>query len=70
MLFSLLIPLVGGIWLDGKLDTAPLFTLTGAVLGMLAATVGVARITIRTFSPLVGEDTELQTVEDGKEEPD
>jgi F0F1-type ATP synthase assembly protein I len=70
MLFSLLLPLLGGIWLDRELDTAPLFTLIGAVLGMLAATVGVARITLRTFSPAVGEDTEQQTEEDGKEEPD
>ena len=49
MLFSLLIPLLAGIWLDKKLDTAPLFILIGAILGILAATVGVARMAMRTF---------------------
>jgi F0F1-type ATP synthase assembly protein I len=70
MLFSLLIPLFGGIWLDKKLGTAPLFTLIGAALGILAATVGVARIALRTFSQAVGEDTERPTGENDKEEPD
>ena len=50
LLFSLLIPLLAGIWLDKKLDTAPLFILIGMTLGILAATVGVARMVIRTFA--------------------
>ena len=70
MLFSLVIPLFAGIWLDKKLDTTPLFILIGATLGILAATVGVARIALRTFSQAGGEDTERQTGEHGKEEPE
>ena len=50
LLFSLLIPLLAGIWLDKKLGTAPLFILIGMVLGILAATVGVARMVMRTFA--------------------
>ena len=50
MLFSLLIPLLAGVWLDKKLGTVPLFILIGAILGISAATIGVARMTIRTFA--------------------
>lgn len=49
MLFSLLIPLLAGVWLDKKLGTVPLFILIGTILGISAATIGVARMTIRTF---------------------
>jgi F0F1-type ATP synthase assembly protein I len=70
MLFALLIPLFGGIWLDKKLGTAPLFILIGAGLGILAATVGVARIALRTFSQAAGEKPEEHTGDNGKEEPD
>jgi F0F1-type ATP synthase assembly protein I len=70
MLFSLLLPLLAGIWLDRKLDTEPLFILIGAILGILAATVGVARMALQTFSQIVGEDTEQQETENGKEEPE
>ncbi len=70
MLFSLLIPLFAGIWLDKKLDTTPLFILIGALLGILAATVGVARIALRTFSQAGGDEPERQTGEHGKEEPE
>jgi F0F1-type ATP synthase assembly protein I len=70
MVFSLLIPLMAGIWLDRKLDTAPLFILIGAVLGILAATVGVARMAIRTFGQIVPEDQEQEAGENGKEEPE
>jgi len=70
MLFSLLIPLLGGVWLDKKLGTAPLFTLIGALLGILAATVGVARIALRTFSQTGGEEAEHPRGENDKEEPD
>ena len=49
MLFSLMIPLLAGLWLDKQLGTAPLFILIGAVLGISAATIGVARMTIRSF---------------------
>jgi F0F1-type ATP synthase assembly protein I len=70
MLFSLLLPLLAGIWLDRKLDTEPLFILIGAILGILAATVGVARMALQTFSQIAGEDTEQQETENGKEEPE
>lgn len=49
LLFSLLLPLLIGIWLDERMDTSPLFVLIGAGLGILAATVGVARMAIRMF---------------------
>jgi F0F1-type ATP synthase assembly protein I len=49
MLFSLLLPLLGGVWLDKYLDSVPLFTLMGMILGILAATVGVARMALRAF---------------------
>ena len=70
MVFSLLIPLMAGIWLDKKLDTAPLFILIGALLGILAATVGVARMAIRTFAQVVPEIQEQEAGENGKEEPE
>ncbi|MFC2036720.1 AtpZ/AtpI family protein [Chloroflexota bacterium] len=68
MLFSLLIPLLAGIWLDKQLGTVPLFILIGAILGTLAATVGVARITIRTFAQAAGHDSEQKEEANGKEE--
>jgi len=49
LLFSLLIPLLVGLWLDKKLDSTPLFILIGAGVGVLAATVGVARTVLRMF---------------------
>lgn len=70
MLFSLLIPLLGGIWLDKKLATVPLFTVVGAVLGILAATLGVARMTVRTFSQISRENSGQEPDTTGKEEPD
>ncbi len=70
MLFSLLLPLMGGIWLDQKLNTAPLFILIGATLGILAATVGVARMALRTFGQYIPEELEQPPGENGKEEPE
>jgi F0F1-type ATP synthase assembly protein I len=70
MLFSLLLPLLGGIWLDNKLNTAPLFILIGATLGILAATVGVARMALRTFGQYIPEELEQPPGENGKEEPE
>ena len=70
MLFSLLLPLLGGIWLDQKLNTAPLFILIGATLGILAATVGVARMALRTFGQYIPEEIEQPPGENGKEEPE
>ena len=70
MLFSLILPLLAGIWLDKRLGTAPLFILVGMTLGILAATVGVARIAIRTFSQVVGPEPEQQTGANTEEEPE
>ena len=70
MLFSLLLPLLAGIWLDKRLATMPLFTVSGALLGILAATVGVARMTLRTFSEAVSKDADQQVEGNGKEEPE
>jgi F0F1-type ATP synthase assembly protein I len=68
MLFSLLLPLLGGVWLDKKLDTVPLFILVGAALGILAATVGVARMALRTFGQHIPEEREQLPGENSKEE--
>jgi F0F1-type ATP synthase assembly protein I len=70
MLFSLLLPLLAGIWLDKRFDTTPLFILIGAVLGISAATIGVARMTIRTFAEAVGQDAEQEPEAGDKEEPE
>jgi F0F1-type ATP synthase assembly protein I len=42
--FSLLIPLLVGAWLDGRIGTAPWLALAGVVVGTLSATVGVVRV--------------------------
>jgi F0F1-type ATP synthase assembly protein I len=70
MLFSLLIPLLVGIWLDRRLDTTPLFVLVGAVLGILAATVGVARMALRVFSQAAGENSDHVEEAKREEEPE
>ena len=70
MLFSLVLPLVGGIWLDNKLDTTPLFILVGTVLGIFAATLGVARIAIRTFAQVAPERSEEPAGANSEEEPE
>jgi F0F1-type ATP synthase assembly protein I len=49
LLFSLLIPLLVGIWLDKRFGSGPWGVLIGMGLGVLAATVGVARIAMRMF---------------------
>jgi F0F1-type ATP synthase assembly protein I len=69
MLFSLLMPLLVGVWLDKKLNTVPLFILVGAGLGILAATVGVARMALRMFSPAEDGDSHQRAGTNGKEEP-
>ncbi len=52
VVISLLIPLFAGIWLDKRLGTTPLFILLGMVVGILAATIGVVRVALRTFAAL------------------
>ena len=70
MLFSLLIPLMAGIWLDRKLDTAPFLTLVGAALGIFAATVGVARMAVRTFGRVARQQPDSLAGENNEEEPE
>lgn len=71
MLFSLLLPLLAGLWLDKQLDTSPLFLLIGVGLGILAATVGVVRMVLRMFAATGAIDSDLQaTAAEGKEEPE
>lgn len=67
MVFSLVIPLLVGIWLDRRLGTMPLFTLLGMGLGILAATLGVARIAIRSFRSVTAETDEQAEGNDEEE---
>ncbi len=45
---SIALPVLGGWWLDGKVGTAPLFTLLGLGLGLVLALVGAYR-TVRSI---------------------
>jgi len=49
--FSIVIGVVGGLWLDSRLDTLPIFTLVGVVAGSVVAFYGVYRL----VQPLLGE---------------
>ena len=70
LLFSLVLPLLAGIWLDKRLNTIPLFILIGAGLGILAATLGVARMAVRDFRHTVAGPPGEGTGVDLEEEPD
>ena len=48
---SLLGGVVGGLWLDDKLDTAPLLTMAGLGLGLAAAGVGTYRMLMAVLRP-------------------
>lgn len=68
---SILIPLGIGIWLDRRFGTAPLFILIGALVGILASTIGAVRIASRTIEALgnppdmgPGPDDEVNRKED------
>ena len=37
VVFAIVLPLIGGLWLDRRLHTTPLFTLLGVALGLAAA---------------------------------
>ena len=50
--FTVLIPLGLGLWLDRRFDTAPLFVLVGALVGILASTVAAVRIASRAIETL------------------
>lgn len=47
--FSLLIPLIGGIWLDRRYDCAPWLTLVGMIVGVMAAVYAVVREVSRSY---------------------
>lgn len=49
---STLIPLGVGIFLDRRLGTAPLFILIGALIGILAGTIGAVRIASKAIEAL------------------
>lgn len=63
VVFSLLIPLVLGLWADKELDTMPLFTVIGIILGTLTATVGVYRWAVSNFAS-TKPDREVKKPED------
>jgi F0F1-type ATP synthase assembly protein I len=48
--FSVLVPLLLGIWLDRTLQRSPLFLLIGAATGIIAGTVGSVRIATRAIA--------------------
>lgn len=68
-----MIPLGLGILLDRRFGTAPLFILIGALIGIIAGTVGAVRIAGRAIDALgkTGEDAETSDasrLERGKED--
>jgi F0F1-type ATP synthase assembly protein I len=69
LLFSLLIPLLLGIWLDKTLNTSPIFVLVGVFFGILAATLGMARLVMRMFRVTEEKPSDQSGQENGKEEP-
>ena len=46
---ALLLGVLGGLWLDNKLDTRPLFILAGLFLGFIVAAYGVYRMLLPLF---------------------
>jgi F0F1-type ATP synthase assembly protein I len=68
VVISLLLPLFAGILLDKWLGTAPLFILLGMILGILAATVGVVRVTLRTFASIEQSETTLDDTDPEEDE--
>jgi ATP synthase protein I len=56
MALSLLAGILGGLWLDNKLGTLPIFTLIGLVVGSALAFYGAYRM----VQPLVGPDDDTK----------
>ena len=52
VIFSTLVPLGLGIWLDRRFGMAPLFMFVGALIGILAGTIGVVRMASHTMDAL------------------
>jgi len=46
---SILLGVLGGLWLDSKLDTQPIFVLVGLFLGLIVAGFGVYRMLLPLF---------------------
>ena len=46
---SILLGILGGLWLDNKLDTQPLFVIAGLFLGFIVAAYGVYRMLLPLF---------------------
>ena len=61
---STLIPLGVGVLLDRRFDTAPLFILVGALVGIIGSTVAAVRISGRTIDAL-GDRPAQPGAEDG-----
>ena len=49
---AIVVPTLGGVWLDGRVGTTPLFLLLGLLLGVVAAFYGTYRMAV---SFLVGQ---------------
>lgn len=50
--FSVLVPLGIGVLLDRRYETAPLFILVGALVGIIVSTVGAVRVASRAIDAL------------------
>jgi F0F1-type ATP synthase assembly protein I len=68
LLFSLLIPLLLGIWLDKHFSTTPILTLIGVFVGILAATLGMARMVVRMFRSIEQDSSDQQAGKNGEED--
>ncbi|MBI4282321.1 MAG: AtpZ/AtpI family protein [Chloroflexi bacterium] len=53
---SIILGLLGGLWLDRKLGTLPLFTLVGVILGTVAAFYGIYRMMLPLLKLDQGSD--------------
>jgi F0F1-type ATP synthase assembly protein I len=53
---AIVVPTLGGVWLDDKAGTAPVFILLGLALGLSSAFYGTYRMTVGYFSN--NQDTE------------
>lgn len=66
-----LIPLGLGIWVDRRLETAPLFILVGAIIGILAGTTAAVRIAGKAIEALgepAHDDAGPDHLPEGKED--
>jgi ATP synthase protein I len=52
---AIVLGLLGGLWLDGKFNTKPLFTIIGLIIGILAAVYGVYQLFLPFFKNKQGK---------------